>query len=56
VVNLVTGVVLDIMNALIDGWPMVAMNVALAAIILRFLRRLLADRYDEVLEIGPDDA
>jgi hypothetical protein len=43
VVNLATCVVLDNSNALIDGWPMVAMYVALAAINFWFLRRLLAD-------------
>jgi hypothetical protein len=59
-VNLVACVVLVVFNAFIEVWPMVAMNVALAAINVWFLRRLLADRHDEaafeVLQVGPDDA
>jgi hypothetical protein len=60
VLNLTACVVLIIFNAALGIWPMVAMNVALAAINLWFIRRLLLDRHDEaayqVLEVGPGDA
>jgi hypothetical protein len=59
VLNLLACVILVVFNALVQVWPMVAMNVVLAAINLWFIRRLLADRTDEhaytVLEVGPDD-
>ncbi len=57
--NLLACVVLTGFNAALGIWPMVAMNVALAAINIWFLRRLLADRHDqdafEVLEVAPTD-
>lgn len=59
VVNLAACLILIVFNALLEIWPMVAMNVALAAINLWFLRNLLAARHDEasfeVLEVGPND-
>ncbi len=59
-VNLIASVVLTTFNALLQIWPMVAMNVALAFINLYFLRRLLSQRHDErafeVVEVGPADA
>ncbi len=59
VLNLLACLVLIAFNAALEIWPMVAMNVALAAINVYFLRRLLTDRHDEnafeVLEVAPDD-
>lgn len=59
VLNLAACVILVVFNALLEIWPMVAMNVALAAINLWFLRKLLSARHDEksfeVLEVGPTD-
>lgn len=60
VLNLLACVVLTIFNAILEIWPMVAMNVALAAINLWFLVKLLGDRHDEsafaVIEVAPTDA
>jgi len=57
--NLIACVVLTVFNAILGIWPMVAMNVALAAINVWFLVHLLADRHDdkafEVLEVSPTD-
>ena len=57
--NLVACVVLVVFNALIEVWPMVAMNVALAAINIWFLNKLLRERHDEkafeVIEVSPTD-
>ena len=57
--NLVACVVLTLYNGLLGIWPMVAMNVALAAINIYFLVRLLRERHDdkafEVLEVAPTD-
>ena len=59
VLNLAACLILIVFNALLEIWPMVAMNVALSAINLWFLRKLLAARHDEksfeVLEVGPND-
>lgn len=59
VLNLLACLILVVFNAILLIWPMVAMNVVLAAINLWFIRRLLADRTDEqayeVLEVGADD-
>ena len=59
VLNLMACVVLVAFNGLVEVWPMVGMNVALAGINLWFIRRLLADRHDtaafQVLEVGPND-
>lgn len=58
--NLVACVVLVAFNALIEVWPMVAMNVVLCGINLVFILRLLRERHDpmayDVLEVGSDDA
>ena len=60
VLNLVACLILTFFNAILEIWPMVAMNVALSLINLWFIRSLLADRHDdhafEVLEVGPSDA
>jgi hypothetical protein len=60
VLNLIASSVLIAFNAILNIWPMVAMNVALAAINLWFIRGLLRERHDEVayevLEVGADDA
>jgi hypothetical protein len=59
VLNLVACAILVVFNAILHIWPMVAMNVVLAAINLWFIRRLLAERGDEsayeVLEVAADD-
>ena len=59
VLNLVACVVLVVFNAVLEIWPMVAMNVVLSGINLYFIRKLVADRHDErafeVLEVGPTD-
>lgn len=59
VLNLVACLVLVVFNAILEIWPMVAMNVALSVINLYFIRKLVADRHDEhafeVLEVGPND-
>ena len=59
VLNLIACVVLVVFNALLEIWPMVAMNVVLSGINLYFIRRLVADRHDEkafeVLEVGAND-
>ncbi len=58
--NLLACVVLVVFNALIEVWPMVAMNLVLCAINVWFLARLSTDRHDAarfaVIELGPDDA
>jgi hypothetical protein len=60
VLNLLACLILVVFNAVLHIWPMVAMNVVLAAINLWFIRRLLADRTDDqaytVLEVADDDA
>jgi hypothetical protein len=60
VLNLIACVVLVVFNAIINVWPMVAMNVVLCGINLFFIRRLLRDRHDptayDVLEVGRSDA
>ncbi len=57
--NLLACVVLVFFNAMIDVWPMAAMNVVLSAINIWFIVRLLGERHDEavfdVLEVGPED-
>jgi hypothetical protein len=59
VLNLLACVVLVAFNALLGIWPMVAMNLALSAINLWFLRKLLGERHDEVaftvVEVGSND-
>jgi hypothetical protein len=59
VLNLIACVMLVVFNAFLGIWPMVAMNVVLAAINLWFIRALLTSRHDdrtyEVLEVGSND-
>ncbi len=59
VLNLAACAILVAFNAAVAVWPMVAMNVVLAAINLWFIWRLLSQRRDEsayaVLEVGEDD-
>jgi hypothetical protein len=59
VLNLVACLILVVFNAILEIWPMVAMNVVLSAINLWFLRKLLGERHDEkafaVLEVSPTD-
>ena len=59
VLNLIACVTLIVFNAILQIWPMVAMNVVLSAINLWFIRRLLGERADEnayeVLEVAADD-
>ena len=47
VLNTVACVILIVFNALLGVWPMVAMNVVLAAINLFFIVRMLRERDDE---------
>jgi hypothetical protein len=60
VLNTVACVILVVFNALIGVWPMVAMNVVLAAINLFFIVRMLRERDDAnafaVIEVEEDDA
>jgi hypothetical protein len=60
VLNTVACVILIVFNALIGVWPMVAMNIVLAAINLFFIARMLRERGDEraytVLAVREDDA
>ena len=60
VLNTVACIVLVFFNAVIEVWPMVAMNVVLAAINLSFIAALLRGRHDEtvyeVIEVDEDDA
>jgi hypothetical protein len=59
VLNTVACVILTVFNAILEVWPMVAMNVVLAAINLWFIVRMLRERHDEraytVLEVPEDD-
>ena len=60
VLNTVACIILIAFNALIGVWPMVAMNIVLAAINLFFIVRMLRERGDEqayvVLPVREDDA
>ena len=60
VLNTVACVILIGFNALVEVWPMVAMNIVLAGINLFFIARMLRERGDErayaVLPVGEDDA
>ena len=60
VLNTVACLILIVFNALIGVWPMVAMNIVLAAINLFFIARMLRERGDErayaVLPVREDDA
>jgi hypothetical protein len=60
ILNTVACGILTVFNAIIGVWPMVAMNVVLAAINLWFIARMLRGRHDEraytVLEAPEGDA
>lgn len=60
VLNTIACVILTVFNALIGVWPMVAMNVVLAAINLWFIGRMLRQKGDpdafRVIEVEEDDA
>lgn len=58
--NLLASVILTVFNGILEIWPMVAMNIALAIINLYFLTKLWGERHDaqafEVVEVFPGDA
>jgi hypothetical protein len=60
VLNLIACALLVVFNLVLAIWPMVAMNVVLAAINLWFIVKLLREQHDEatfeVLRVGADDA
>ena len=60
ILNLAASLILVVFNALLAVWPMVGMNVAVCAINIFFIIRLLRDWRSEtayeVLEVGPNDA
>jgi hypothetical protein len=60
ILNTIACAILTVFNALIEVWPMVAMNVVLAAINLWFIAKMLRDRNDDtafrVIEVEEDDA
>ena len=60
VLNTVACVILVVFNALVGVWPMVAMNVVLAAINLWFIAKMLREKGDEraytVLPVRSDDS
>ena len=59
VLNLIGSLVLLAFNALIEVWPMVALNAVLAGINIFYLVRLLRTRHDEktyqVVQVGAED-
>jgi hypothetical protein len=59
VLNTVACVILTVFNAIIGVWPMVAMNVVLAAINLWFIMKMVRERHDDrvytVLEVDEDE-
>ncbi|KAB7743221.1 hypothetical protein GA707_13975 [Nostocoides sp. F2B08] len=60
ILNLVACLVLVFFNAVIEVWPMVAMNIVLAGINIFFITKLLRERHDEdayaVVEVDEGDA
>ena len=60
VLNTVACLILVVFNALIAVWPMVAMNIVLAAINLWFIAKMLREKNDEnafaVIEVEEDEA
>ncbi len=60
VLNTVACVILTVFNAVLDVWPMVAMNVVLAGINLFFIARMVRERGDDrayaVLAVREDDS
>lgn len=59
VLNLVAGLVLVAFNALVEVWPMVALNAVTSAINVWFIVRLHREAHDdrtfEVIEVGTED-
>jgi hypothetical protein len=59
VLNLAASAILAGFNAVLEIWPMVAMNLALCGINVWHIRKLVTSRHDEdsfdVLEVGPQD-
>jgi hypothetical protein len=59
ILNTLACLVLIFFNAMIDVWPMAAMNVVLSAINIWFILKLRGERHDEaafdVLEVRPED-
>lgn len=59
ILNLAACLILVVFNALVNVWPMVAMNVVLSAINVWFIVQLLRERHDqavfEVLEVQSSD-
>ncbi|HHU09826.1 MAG TPA: hypothetical protein GXZ60_07405 [Intrasporangiaceae bacterium] len=59
ILNTIACLVLVFFNAVIEVWPMVAMNVVLAAINVYFIVKLLREQHDdaafEVIEVEEDD-
>jgi hypothetical protein len=60
VLNLAASLALVVFNALVDVWPMVAMNAVIAVINVWHIARLTRTRHDDrhyqVVPIGPDEA
>lgn len=59
ILNTIACVVLTFFNAVIEVWPMVAMNVVLAAINIYFITKLLREQHDDavyqVIEVEESD-
>lgn len=60
VLNTIASLILTFFNAVIEVWPMVAMNTVLAGINIFFIAKLLRERHDEtvyeVIEVDEGDA
>jgi hypothetical protein len=60
ILNTIACVVLIFFNAVIEVWPMVAMNIVLAGINLFFIAKLLRERHDDnaytVIQVDESDA
>ena len=60
ILSAIASVILTIFNGIIGVWPMVAMNIALAAINIFFITQILREKKEggayTVLEVGDDDA
>lgn len=60
ILNTVACAILTVFNAILGVWPMVAMNIVLAAINLFFIARMLREKNDEnafaVIEVEEDEA
>lgn len=58
VLNLAACLILTVLNCALEVWPMVEINIVLAAITLWFILQLMRDRHDaapEVLQVRDDD-